>query len=144
MSKFSHKKGFHGFESDDAEFLKPSNTDPFKESASDSGYNSRWASGDNAGDSGRHGDLGIDDFHSNEEFMAGDASVQNMDQDYVHQKLNALIDNDPSLPSGKLNAGGGKLGRTGGVGPGKPRYAPKTGPHRTDGLTGGISRGGRR
>lgn len=133
----------HGDRDPDIEqFLKPDNTNPWDHKASGVGYNA--SKDDDGGTSGRRDSYGVDDWRGNDEFMAGDASVQNMDHDAPHQRLSALIDNDPSLPSGKLINGGGPLGRTGGVGPGKARYAPKTGPQVNRDSRGGISRQGRR
>jgi len=141
MPRKNYLSGFGEKDPDIDEFLKPSCTDPWDHKASGVGYNA--TKDDDGGTSGRRDSFGLDDWRGNDPFMAGDASYQG-DRDYVHQKLNALIDNDPSLPSGKLNAGGGPLGRTGGVGPGKPRYAPKTGPRRDRDNIGGVSKQGRR
>jgi hypothetical protein len=35
-------RGFYGFESDDVEFLKPSNTNPYEASSSKSGYSAHY------------------------------------------------------------------------------------------------------
>jgi hypothetical protein len=139
MSKLNWKKGFYGEVSDDEAFLTPDNTDPHKASASDVGYNSRWASGDDAGDGDSHGageyayDAACDSFLKPS--YTGDV-------DYAHQGLGGIVDDVDGMGSGnKLTSGGGPLSKDYGVNDGKPRYGSKN-----VGASGQInrdSRGGR-
>jgi hypothetical protein len=109
-------KGFYGFEDDSAEFLKPSNTDPYKASASGVGYNA--TKDDDRGYERGLGAYADDDLAFRKPSWTGDVDNVNANHGY-------LIDNDPSLPSGKLLAGGGALSQKGGIGAGPPRHAPK-------------------
>ena len=115
-------KGFYGFESDDAEFLKPDN--PVAErgnwdaSASGQGYNSKFAD-----DTGyQRGALGFTD-------AGGDAALYNRmpdeSRDYDHEGLSPLIDD--SQPHDKMLAGGAPLTKGKGVGS-DPAPRANTGP----------------
>jgi hypothetical protein len=111
-------KGFYGFETDDAEFLKVER-DPWEASASGVGYNAKFDDdyGYRAGQ-GAYSDEGGDGALTNK---LADERV-----DYAHEGLSPLIDD--SQPYDKLLTGGAGLTKGKGVGAGKPRFAPKTGP----------------
>jgi hypothetical protein len=139
MSKrFSPHKGFYGEKSDDEAFLRPDNTDPYKASASGHGYQARFDDDAGTRDLAGSGIDGSDDLGA---FLS--PSFQG-DVDHIHERLNALIDNDPSLPNGGQLAGGGPLGHKHNVQPGRPRFAPKTAPVRNRESRGGVDRSGRR
>jgi len=119
-------KGFYGFESDDAEFLKPDN--PVAErgnwdaSASGQGYNSKFAD-----DTGyQRGALGFTD-------EGGDGALRNLmpdeSRDSNLDQLRTLPDDDAGMGSGsKWLGGGGPIPQNRDVGSGTPRYGAKTGP----------------
>ena len=122
-------KGFHGFETDDAEFLKPCNADGnWTASASGHGYNARFDD-----DSGHVRGANWDDTNSHglRNKLADEA------QEVAHQRLAGLIDGQVDMGSGnKMTGGGGPVSENadndspGWKGSGRkgPRYAPKTGP----------------
>jgi len=124
MPRKNYVSGFGEKDPDAAQFLKPSNTNQYEASASGVGYNARWD--DDAGTSGNNNDFGTDGWQDNSNYMRSAASWTG-DADDVHQKLTALIDGQYDQPAGKLLGGGGPVSdnKHGGVGPGKPRFAPK-------------------
>jgi hypothetical protein len=113
-------KGFYGFESDDAAFLRI-DRDPWEASASGQGYNARWD--DDTG------------YKRGQQSMGGDeasflrASQSETYGDQPHDRLAGLIDSDEGMGSGhKLTGGGGPVSKGG-----NPRIAPKqTKPYRTN------------
>jgi hypothetical protein len=123
MAKKNYVEGFGEQAPDIKEFLRPSNTDPFQASASDVGYNSRWAAGDDDGtrDYAGYGVDGADDCAA---FVRPSWTG---DRDYAHQEIYGIVDNQSDQPAGKILGGGGPVSdnKHGGVGDGDPRFAPK-------------------
>jgi hypothetical protein len=128
----NYVSGFGEKDPDIHEFLSPSNTNPYEASASGVGYNS--TKDDERGF--ERGALGFthDDRSFRSPSWTGDVDNVNANHGY-------LIDNDPSLPSNKLVAGGGPLSQKGGIGAGPSRHAPKNIGHA--GQQNRDSRGGR-
>ena len=114
-------KGFYGFADDSADFLKPSNTDPYEASASGVGHNAKFD--DDNGFSRGEGQYAYD--ASCDEFLR--PSTTGPDIDAPHTRLSGLIDGQNDQPAGRLLGGGGPVSdnKHGGVGPGRPRYAAK-------------------
>jgi hypothetical protein len=112
-------KGFYGFETDDAEFLKPSNTNPYEASASGVGYNA--SKDDDYGyDRGALGFTDDDPSFRRPSFTG--------DVDHAHQNLRQIVDDADGMGSGnKLTGGGGPLTKDYGVNDGRPRFASKAG-----------------
>jgi hypothetical protein len=133
-------RGFYGFKTDEAEFLKPSNTDPYVAEASGAGYNS--TKDDDRGF--ERGALGFTD--DDKDFRRPSFTG---DTDYVHGALYGLIDGQEDLGSGnKLTGGGGPVSdnKYGGVGSGKAPASRSPG-HRGQtvrGSRGGVTNVGRR
>jgi hypothetical protein len=120
MSKFPLDKGFQGFKSDEEEFLKPSNTNPYEQSASGVGFNAKFD--DDAGTKDWAG-YGVDGANDTEAFARPSWTG---DVDAPHQGLGGLVDDVDGMGSGnKLTGGGGPLTKDYGVADGKPRYAAK-------------------
>jgi hypothetical protein len=143
MSKLprKYKTGYGEVDPDIDQFLKPDNTDPYKASASGVGYNARYD--DDAGTSGKNNNYGVDSWGDNSDYIGG----WHGDVDQPHQSLSGLIDGQEDQPAGPLLGGGGPVSdnKVGGVGPGRPRFAPKP-PGRQinrDSL-GGVNRAGTR
>jgi hypothetical protein len=123
-TKAQINKGFHGFQTDDAEFLKPDNPNIARGNwdAAASGHGYQRARFDD--DYGwRRGNLGFTD-------EGGDGAVYNLMPDESRDRsldhLVGIDDDATGMNSGnKLTGGGGPLtkGRT--VGAGSPRYSPK-------------------
>jgi hypothetical protein len=111
-------RGFYGFKTDDAEFLKPSNTNPYEASASGVDYQgSRW---DDDAEKGNHGFFSDDEAFRRPSFTG--------DIDYAHQNLGQIVDDVDGMGSGnKLTGGGGPLTKNYGVNDGRPRFASKAG-----------------
>ena len=124
-------KGFYGFADDSAEFLKTDNPDSARGNwdaeASGHGYNARFND-----DSGHVRGANWDD--SNDHGLVNRLPEER--QDYAHEGLSRILDNQEDLPSGKWLPGGGPVSdNVGNDGPGwqgsnrkGPRIAPKTGP----------------
>jgi hypothetical protein len=115
-------KGFYGFTSDDAEFLKVDSS-PWKASASGVGYNSKFKD-----DYGYRAGQGA---YSDE--LDDGLKLQNRLPDErrnsVSNKLADLPYDAEGMGSGSALLGGaGPLPQKYGVGKGRPRYAPKSGP----------------
>jgi hypothetical protein len=122
-------KGFYGFQSDDAEFLKVDNPDGnWTAGASGHGYNARWNDQDF-------------DTRGTGAYTDSDPGLYNKladeHQEYAHQRLSKLIDNQEDWGSdNKITGGGGPVSDNapdnspGWKGSGRkgPRFAPKTGP----------------
>jgi hypothetical protein len=121
MPKFPVNKGFKGFVTDDEEWLRPSQTNPYEASASGVGYQgSRWDDDAGTHDYAGHGDDGATDA---EAFLRPSSYG---DADYAHQNLGRIPDDVDGMGSGnKLTGGGGPLTKDYGVADGKPRFAPK-------------------
>lgn len=144
MSKLpkKYRSGFGEQDPDINSFLRPDEnggTNPYSHSPSDAGYNSRWSDSDGY-ERGEVGFKGSDDASFLKPSWTGDVDNVNANHGY-------LIDNDPSLPNGKLLNGGGPLSQKGGIGAGPPRHAPKNVGHsgqKNWDSRGGVNRGGRR
>jgi hypothetical protein len=112
-------KGFGDQDPDIESFLRPdgaAGTDPWKaDGHSTVGYDAKFQDSDGFA----RGTLG---------FTEDDPSFRSPswtgDRDDVNANHGYLIDNDPSLPSNKLIAGGGALSQKGGIGAG-PRVMPR-------------------
>jgi hypothetical protein len=135
-------RGFYGFETDDAEFLKPdgaAGTDPYAaDGHSTYGYDAKFD--DNAGtrDYAGHGD----DAFAQDWRTSGEVASDNEafcrrsdlgDGDIAHTNLGSLTDDVDGMGSGnKMTGGGGPLTKGKGVGDGKLRGAksPKITPPR--------------
>jgi hypothetical protein len=120
-------KGFHGFDTDDTDFLKI-DRDPWKASASGVGYNAKFSD-----DTGHRRGANWDDTDSHG--LRDKRSDEN--NEVAHERLASLIDGQVDMGSGnKLTGGGGPVSENadndspGWKGSGRkgPRYAPKTGP----------------
>src|SRR6516164_3431065 len=113
-------RGFFGFETDDAEFLKI-DRDPFDASASGHGYSARYDD-----DSGYRRGQGA---YSDE--LDDGLRLQNRlpdEQRDVSDKLRDILDDVDGMGSGNaLTGGGGPLSKSRGVGSGPPKFRPKTG-----------------
>jgi hypothetical protein len=115
-------KGFYGFESDDAEFLKI-DRDPFDASASGHGYSARYDDDTGASRGASSGfSYALDD----------GLKLQNRlpdEQREVSDKLRDIMDDVDGMGSGNvITGGGGPLTKKYGVGSGPPKFRPKTGP----------------
>jgi hypothetical protein len=149
MKRKNYVSGFGEKDPDIHEFLRPDNTDPWKAGASGHGRNARYAQGDNAGDNGMHGDFSTDDWRDDSRWF-GHGVSDTGDTDRVHDELYALIDRQADQPSGPILGGGGPVSdnKHGGVGAGKPRFAPKNlghaGQKNWDSVGGRDRSGGRR
>jgi hypothetical protein len=123
-SKKQLSKGFYGFESDDAEFLKI-DRDPFDTSASGHGANAKFD--DDYGYRAGQGE------YSDE--LDDGLKLQNRlpdEQRAVSDKMRDILDDVDGMGScSVITGGGGALSNSPGVGSGPPKYRPKTGP-RTD------------
>jgi hypothetical protein len=116
-------KGFYGFETDDAEFLKI-DRDPWEASASGHGRNAKFSDDD-----------GFKRGAGAYTYADGGGEVYNRlpSEQRVSDKLRDILDDVDGMGSGNaITGGGGPLSKSRGVGAGKPRFAPKTGP-RTNG-----------
>ena len=129
MPKKNYVSGFGEKDDEAASFLKPDNTNPWEASPSGESYaGRRWD--DSKG------------YKRGEQSMGGDKSSflrpsqSQTDWDSPHERLSVLIDGQVDQPAGKHLGGGGPVSdnKVGGVGPGKVRYKPKTGPQSNDGL----------
>jgi hypothetical protein len=118
---------------DDVEFLKPSSTNPFE--AKSSGQDSRWSDNDGF-ERGLQDRAGPQAWQArggdNDEFLR--PSQSETDYAVVHQRLTGLIDNQADQPAGKMLGGGAVNRNPSGIGEGKARFKPKTGPQNNGGL----------
>ena len=138
MDKFSHKKGMYGHAGkDDAEWQPKSDSNPWQHEASGHGYNARWDddSGVSRGEQSRGGSQAWESRAADEAAFLSPSQSQT-DWDAPHERLSRLIDGQVDQPAGEILGGGGPVSdnKVGGVGPGKVRYKPKTGPQSNDGL----------
>jgi hypothetical protein len=133
----SINRGFYGFETDDAEFLKPDNTDVFAtDGFSQHGYNKKFD--DVAGDtnySGAGDDSFKQDWRASGEVASDNAAFLKPssvgDADYAHTNLGTMVDDLDGMGSGSpILGGGGPLRQDKGIGAGSPRHAPKNTPAR--------------
>jgi hypothetical protein len=144
MSKKFHPQSHGDPDPDIEQFLRrDSGSDFWKAEASGHGYNAKFD--DNGGTSGKRDSYGVDGWDDNSSFTPEAPSWQG-DRDGIHERLSALIDNQADLPSGKMLPGGGPVSdnKHGGVGHGKPRFAPKSAQVRNRESRGGVDRSGRR
>jgi hypothetical protein len=131
--KFPPKKGFYGF------------TDDRDESSRRVGYQGARRD-DNAGTHNLAGH-GVDGADDSAEFLR--PSSGGIDYDAPHERLAGIIDGQYDQPAGKLLGGGGPVSdnKHGGVGPGRPRFAPKNlgskASQHNYGSKGGVDRRGR-
>jgi hypothetical protein len=145
MSKLpsKYRKGFGEQDPDIESFLRPDNTDPWAQGGNSGvGYNAKFS--DCQGDNGRGGNYSVDSWGDNSQYTG---AGRHGDIDAPHQELSYLIDDQRDQPAGELLGGGGPVSdnKVGGVGPGRPRFAPKP-PGRQinrDSL-GGVNRAGTR
>ena len=115
-------RGFYGFETDDAEFLKPDNTNPYKASSSKVNYSAHYD--DDAG-TRNLACSGIDGSDDLADFLRPSFTG---DVDYAHQNLGQIVDDAEGMGSGSpLLGGGGPLSKDYGVADGKPRFASRAG-----------------
>jgi hypothetical protein len=112
---------------DEAEFLKPSSTNPFEDGdPSGHGANAKF---DDAGGVER-GEYGFGRCYDDYAFCS--PSQRKTDRDVAHEKLAGLLDD--SQPYDPLLPGGAPLTKGKGVGSGPPKVKPKTGPRQNGGL----------
>jgi hypothetical protein len=109
-------RGFYGFETDDAEFLKPSNTNPYEASASGVGFNAKF-------DDDRGYEVGALGFTDDDPAFRSPSWTG--DKDYVQGGAYRVVDNQQDQPAGKILGGGGNVADN--VGQKPRRYASKAG-----------------
>ncbi len=138
MPKKNYVSGFGEKDDEAASFLKPDNTNPWEASPSGESYaGRRWddSKGYERGEQSRAGDQAWQSRAADEAAFLRPSQSQT-DWDSPHERLSRLIDGQVDQPAGKHLGGGGPVSdnKVGGVGPGKVRYKPKTGPQSNDGL----------
>jgi hypothetical protein len=104
-------KGFYGFESDDAEFLRPdgaAGTDPFKaDGHSTVGYNARFDDVAGTRDYEGYGDYRGE--RDEEAFLRPSTNRPHESDASIHEDLADLIDGQRDQPTGPITGGGGPV-----------------------------------